>query len=45
MENETGFDILNPFASVDLGIGERADGIKSWAMANRGLLKAKKQAA
>lgn len=39
MENETGFDILNPFASVDLGIGERADGIKSWAMANRGLIQ------
>lgn len=39
MENEEGFDILNPFASVDLGIGERADGIKSWAMSNRSLIQ------
>ena len=32
---EQGFDWLNPFASVDLGIGAQADGIKSWAIANR----------
>ncbi len=29
------FDPLNPFASVDLGIGAQADGIKAWAIANR----------
>ncbi len=33
------FDWLNPFASVDLGIGEWADGIKGWAMANRSLIQ------
>ncbi len=32
---EASFDWLNPFASVDLGIGAQADGIKSWAIANR----------
>jgi glycine betaine/proline transport system permease protein len=29
------FDWLNPFASVDLGIGKHADGIKQWAISNR----------
>jgi glycine betaine/proline transport system permease protein len=29
------FDWLDPFASVDLGIGARADGIKEWAIAHR----------
>jgi glycine betaine/proline transport system permease protein len=33
------FDWLNPFASIDLGIGEWADGIKGWAMANRSLIQ------
>lgn len=33
------FDWLNPFAFVDLGIGEWADGIKGWAMANRTLIQ------
>lgn len=32
---EEGFDILDPFRSVDLGIGDRADGIKQWAISNR----------
>ncbi len=36
---DKGFDWLNPFASVDLGIGAWADGIKQWAMANRALLQ------
>lgn len=39
MENEEDFDILNPFASVNLGIGEWADGIKTWAMSNRSLIQ------
>jgi glycine betaine/proline transport system permease protein len=34
-----GFDWLDPFAAVDLGIGEWADGIKGWAMANRSLIQ------
>ena len=29
------FDILNPFLSIDLGIGDWADGIKKWAIENR----------
>ncbi len=33
------FDWLNPFASVDLGIGKWADGIKGWAMANRAVIQ------
>lgn len=33
MENT--FDWLNPFASVDLKIGDRADGIKEWAISHR----------
>ncbi|MFC3076026.1 ABC transporter permease [Shinella pollutisoli] len=33
------FNWLDPFASVDLGIGEWADGIKGWAMANRSLIQ------
>jgi glycine betaine/proline transport system permease protein len=35
MATETPFDWLNPFAAVDLNIGDRADGIKQWAIANR----------
>ncbi len=35
MAVDKAFDWLNPFASVDLQIGERADGIKEWAIANR----------
>ncbi|WP_394888563.1 ABC transporter permease [Mesorhizobium sp. AaZ16] len=33
-DNET-FDWLNPFASIDLNIDARSDGIKQWAIANR----------
>ena len=33
------FDWLNPFASVDLGIGKWADGIKGWAMSNRSVIQ------
>jgi glycine betaine/proline transport system permease protein len=29
------FDWLNPFASIDLQIGEHADGIKDWAISHR----------
>ena len=29
------FDWLNPFASIDLDIGTRADGIKDWAITHR----------
>lgn len=32
---EKDFDWLNPFASIDLGIGAQADGIKQWAIAHR----------
>ena len=37
MEKE--FDWLNPFASIDLGIGTWADGIKGWAISNRDLIQ------
>ncbi len=33
------FDWLNPFASVDLGIANWADGIKQWAISNRELIQ------
>lgn len=33
------FDWLNPFASIDLGIGKWADGIKGWAMSNRSVIQ------
>lgn len=32
---EKEFDILNPFYSVNTGIGDWADGIKAWAIENR----------
>ncbi|MGB3388389.1 MAG: ABC transporter permease subunit [Pseudaminobacter sp.] len=35
MANDRTFDWLNPFASIDLDIGGKADGIKTWAIANR----------
>ena len=38
MEEKT-FDWLNPFASIDLGIGAWADGIKGWAISNRDLIQ------
>jgi glycine betaine/proline transport system permease protein len=36
---ETTFDWLNPFASFDLGLAARADGIKQWAISNRELIQ------
>jgi glycine betaine/proline transport system permease protein len=36
---ESTFNWLNPFASVNLNIGEWADGIKDWAMANRAAIQ------
>jgi glycine betaine/proline transport system permease protein len=33
------FDWLNPFGSVDLGIGNWADGIKGWAISNREVIQ------
>lgn len=36
-------DWLNPFASVDLGIAGRADGIKQWAISNREVIQPVKQ--
>ena len=35
MAKEPTFDWLNPFASIDLDIGSKANGIKTWAIANR----------
>ncbi|MES0828430.1 ABC transporter permease [Ruegeria sp. SCP11] len=37
--SETAFNILDPFSSVDLGIAESADGVKGWAIANRGIIQ------
>ena len=37
------FDWLNPFASVDLGLGKHADGIKQWAISNRDLIQPTKR--
>ena len=39
MANETTFNILDPFSSVDLGIADKTDGIKQWAIANRELIQ------
>lgn len=39
MAEETGFNFLNPFASIDLGIADSADGIKQWAISNRDLIQ------
>ena len=33
------FNLLDPFSSVDLGIGDRADGIKQWAISNRAMIE------
>ena len=33
------FDWLNPFASIDLGIADMADGIKQWAIGNRSVIQ------
>ena len=37
------FDWLNPFASIDLNIAARADGIKGWAIAHRESIQPLKQ--
>ncbi|MBI6630854.1 ABC transporter permease [Pontibaca salina] len=39
MSEETTFNILNPFTSLDLGIASWADGIKGWAIANRSAIQ------
>ena len=39
MADEKPFSILDPFASLDLGIADWADGIKQWATDNRGLIQ------
>ncbi|PRZ49438.1 ABC transporter permease [Tritonibacter scottomollicae] len=39
MANETAFNILDPFSSVDLGIADKTDGIKQWAISNRDLIQ------
>ena len=36
---EKDFDWLDPFSSVDLGIGSWADGIKGWAISNRDMIQ------
>ena len=36
---DEGFNWLNPFASVDLGIASWADGIKQWAISNREMIQ------
>ena len=33
------FSILDPFSAVDLGIADSADGVKQWAIANRGIIQ------
>lgn len=39
MADKSTFDILNPFAAVDLGLAESADGIKQWAITHRDLMQ------
>ncbi|MTI02229.1 proline/glycine betaine ABC transporter permease [Roseibium sp. RKSG952] len=36
---DTEFNILDPFSSVDLGLAESADGVKQWAISNRGIIQ------
>ena len=43
MAEETGFSILDPFSSVDLGLADWADGIKQWAIEHRALIQPVKQ--
>ncbi|WP_293572696.1 ABC transporter permease subunit [Phaeobacter sp.] len=42
MSDQT-FSLLDPFSSVDLGLADTADGIKQWAIANRGIIQPIKQ--
>jgi len=39
MAEEQTFNILDPFSAVDLGIADKTDGIKQWAIANRDLIQ------
>lgn len=39
MANETTFNWLDPFSSVDLGLAASADGIKQWAITHRDLMQ------
>ncbi len=39
MAEDRGFQVLNPFQSIDLGIADWADGIKAWATANRDMVQ------
>ncbi|GAD57185.1 ABC transporter permease [Limimaricola cinnabarinus] len=39
MDEDTTFNILDPFSSIDLGIADSAGGIKQWAIANRDLIQ------
>lgn len=39
MADEKPFSILDPFAGIDLGVADRADGIKAWAIDNRGVVQ------
>ncbi len=38
-EEQQSFNILDPFAGIDLGVADRADGIKDWAIDNRGVVQ------
>ena len=39
MSDAQGFNILDPFSSIDLGLADSADGVKQWAIANRGIIQ------
>ena len=43
MADEKKFDWLDPFSSINLGLGDWADGIKDWASANREAMQPFKQ--
>jgi len=44
MAEEQTFNFLDPFSSIDLGIADSADGIKQWAISNRGVIQPIKNA-
>lgn len=44
MAEEKTFSILDPFASVDLGLADWADGIKQWSIDNRAVIQPIKRA-
>ncbi|MGR3761602.1 ABC transporter permease [Roseobacteraceae bacterium NS-SX3] len=39
MADDKTFTLLDPFSSVDFGIAESADGVKQWAISNRGAIQ------